>query len=130
MLGTARRHGALRTNPTRTCRVWKAVTTLKRPVRALTADERTDLLAKVDADERAVSRDLPDLFRFMLGTGCRVGEALAVRWCDVDLEIATVESTATCARSGEGLVRHSGKTAAALRTVRLPEFLVTLLRMR
>ena len=31
---------------------------------------------------------------------------------------------------GKGLVRHTGKTAAALRTVRLPEFLVTLLRMR
>ena len=63
--------------------------TLKRPVRALTADERADLLAKIDADERAVSRDLPDLFRFLMATGCRIGEALAVRWCDVNLDRAT-----------------------------------------
>jgi integrase len=67
----------------------------------------------------------------MLGTGCRVGEALAVRWCDVDLEIATVEINGNVVPvRGKGLVRHTGKTAAALRTVRLPEFLVTLLRMR
>jgi integrase len=55
-------------------------------VRALTDDERTDLLAKIDIDERAVSRDLPDLFRFLMATGCRIGEALAVHWCDVDLD--------------------------------------------
>jgi integrase len=60
--------------------------TLKRPVRALTDDERTHLLAKIDIDERAVSRDLPDLFRFLMATGCRIGEALAVHWCDVDLD--------------------------------------------
>jgi integrase len=54
---------------------------------------------------------------------------LAVRWCDVDLEIATVEINGNVVPvRGRGLVRHSGKTAAALRTV--PEFLVTLLRMR
>jgi hypothetical protein len=41
--------------------------TLAGPVRALAADERIDLLAKIDADERAVSRDLPDLFRFLMG---------------------------------------------------------------
>ena len=130
VLGTACRHGALRTDPTRTMsRLDSQV--MRRPVRALTAAERTALLATVDADERAVSRDLPDLFRFMLGTGCRVGEALAVRWCDVDLDIATVEINGNVVPvRGRGLVRHTGKTAAALRTVRLPEFLVTLLRMR
>jgi integrase len=54
-----------------------------------------------------------------------------VRWCDVDLEIATVEINGNVVPvRGKGLVRHTGKTAAALRTVRLPEFLVTLLRMR
>jgi hypothetical protein len=89
-MGTARRHGALRTNPTQDMRRLESGDhTLKRPVRALTADERADLLAKIDADERAVSRDLPDLFRFLMATGCRIGEALAVRWCDVNLDRAT-----------------------------------------
>jgi integrase len=105
--------------------------TLKRPVRALTADERTDLLAKIDAEDRAVPRDLPDLFRFLIGTGCRIGEALAVRWRDVDLDRATLVINGNIVPiRGRGLVRHSGKTAAAVRTVPLAEFLVTMLRMR
>jgi integrase len=34
----------------------------------------------------AIGRDLPDLVSFMLGTGCRIGEAAGLLWEDVDLE--------------------------------------------
>jgi len=45
----------------------------------------------LQADERAVRRDLPDQVFFMLATGCRIGEALAVLWSEVDLESGTVD---------------------------------------
>jgi integrase len=78
-----------------------------------------------------VSRDLPDLFRFLMATGCRIGEALAVRWGDVNLDRATLVINGNIVPvRGKGLVRHSGKTAAAVRTVPLAEFLVTMLWMR
>jgi integrase len=44
-------------------------------------------LAVLDANEYARHKDLPDLVRFLLGTGCRLGEALGVHWEDVDLRI-------------------------------------------
>jgi integrase len=93
--------------------------TLKRPVRALTADERTDLLAKIDAEDRAVPRDLPDLFRFLIGTGCRIGEALAVRWRDVDLDRATLVINGNIVPFGAG-VWSATRARRWLRCARCP----------
>ncbi|NYH79812.1 hypothetical protein FHR84_003150 [Actinopolyspora biskrensis] len=47
-------------------------------LRALISEERLALLRHLDADEqqRPHNRDLPDLCRFMLGTGTRISEAL------------------------------------------------------
>lgn len=140
-LGVATRHGALRANPVRDMRRIEGGP--KRAVRALTVAERSDLLAKLDADKLAVKRDIPSLVRFMLGTGVRIGEALAVRWCDVDLEgvemvvdgqtiwvyPVTINGNMSPVR-GQGLVRHTGKTAASVRTVPMPAFLVTMLQVR
>ncbi|WP_425564231.1 hypothetical protein, partial [Oryzihumus leptocrescens] len=36
--------------------------------------------APFDNDAHAQRKDVPDLVRFLLGTGCRIGEALAVHW--------------------------------------------------
>src|SRR5690606_1360384 len=83
-LGIATRHGVYRSNPARD--MSRIESTNRRSVRALTQEEVADLLAKLDADPKAVERDLPALVRFMIGTGVRIGEALALRWCDVDLD--------------------------------------------
>ncbi|MGI8311965.1 tyrosine-type recombinase/integrase [Saccharopolyspora hattusasensis] len=87
--------------------------------------------------------DLPDLVRFLLGTGCRIGEAVAVWWQDVNLtdKPVVVDGTDVPPRSvwingnivnvkGKGLVRHGGKTENAVRMVALPEFVVTMLTVR
>ncbi|MEV6231198.1 hypothetical protein AB0L88_25400 [Saccharopolyspora shandongensis] len=61
----------------------------RRSVRTLTTEERRRLFAGMDGfvlDSRCSSgADLPDLVRFLLGTGCHIGEAVAVRWKDVNL---------------------------------------------
>ncbi|MDO5662195.1 MAG: site-specific integrase, partial [Brachybacterium sp.] len=69
-------------------------------------------------------RDVADLILFMLGTGCRISEALAVRWGDVDLDSdePTVRFCATLVRrSGKGLLRQEHtKSAQGMRTVSIP----------
>lgn len=129
--------------------------------RALTRDEREDLLAKVDADERAVADDLPACFRYLMGSGVRIGEMMGLRWFRIDLEhgIVThadnlVSETKRCLRCtrprsehktgmcpdstgswddpgvGSGLVLHSAKTNAGVRTLQLPQFVRLMLEMR
>jgi integrase len=124
-----------------------------RKPRALTVEERRRFLDwmngtsgdKEEARAQACARrrELPDLVTFMIGTGVRIGEALGVRWCDVDLEgvpvvegdtmraVPIVAITGNVVRHrGRGLHRHEGKTQTSLRIVPLPQFVVSMLRAR
>jgi integrase len=48
-------------------------------------------LSRLEADPVAVRRDLPDLTRWFLATGVRIGEAIAVGWENIDLEGRSVQ---------------------------------------
>lgn len=62
---------------------------------------------------------LQPLWALLLGTGCRLGEALALRWDDVGLGVAvTIEGTLH--RLGGEWVVSDPKTPSATRTVMLP----------
>jgi integrase len=50
------------------------------PARALTVDEVYRWLSILDASEYAHRKDLRDLVWFLLGTGCRLGEAIGAHW--------------------------------------------------
>ena len=150
VLGFAVRHKALPTNPARD--MSRIEDERKKKVRALTPEERSAFLTRLDdlrcahhlEAEPAVAgkcrlcvahrRTLPDLVRFMLGTGVRIGECLAVRWCD--LELAAVPPVAAVGPTlvrvpRQGLVRQDdGKTKAATRTIALPGHVVTMLSVR
>ncbi|MFC6155663.1 tyrosine-type recombinase/integrase [Kribbella jiaozuonensis] len=105
------RYGALTVNPVREVDAIEAPT--KNPPRALTREEVTLLRQSLAADQRAVEADIPDLTTFMLGTGVRIGESLAVLWHQVDFEAGTVEVTHTIARlTGEGLIRKVSRTGS------------------
>lgn len=85
----------------------------------------------LESDEQAVKRDLPDLSRFMMATGVRIGEALAVYWEDVDFEAGTVAVNYTVIRAkGVGLIRKSTKTEAGERTLPLPNWALDMLKRR
>jgi integrase len=114
-----------------------------RKAKAHTAAEVRGFLTAMDADKRSVRADLPDFIRFLFGTGTRYGEALAVRWRDLNLtdHPVKIDGVTVAPRSvwingnlvhvtGKGVVRHDGKTFRANRTVDLPAFLITLLSVR
>ena len=86
------------------------------------------LLKKLDADPVACAASVPELVRFMLGTGQRIGECLGVLWLDVDLGRRRVEVSSTVIRwTGHGLVRKETKTWAGRRTLVLPSWALAVL---
>ena len=122
------RHGALPLNPVRNVSAIRMPR--KKPPRALTAEEREKVLAAFDAvDERWPRRELGIMGRFMLSTGVRIGEMVAVTWEDLDLSVPELRITGNVVRvPGKGIARNPGKTHAAVRTVALPASLAARLR--
>ena len=103
----------------------------EREARALTIVEIHEWLAILDRDEFARRKDLPQLTRFLIGTGCRLGEAVGVHWEDVDLERQVLHVRRTVLRvRGHGMVAKRPKSRAGERTLRLPLWLVAMLRER
>jgi integrase len=154
VMQVAVRHGAVAANPVR--EIDRIEGGARKPARALTPAERADLLAKLDElaatvpDKAANNRryrqtvidaDLPDIVRFMLGTGVRIGECLGVRWGDFALadvatasgqqKIPVVNISGNVVRvTGKGLLRHGGKSQTAQRAVPVPAFVVEMLTRR
>ena len=85
--------------------------------RALTPEERARFLDISRTHERAQALDVSDIALFMAGTGCRISEALAQLWEDVDLDAEEVTIRGT-------------KTAHSVRTLALPGWLADELRRR
>jgi integrase len=97
------------------------LTDIKRPRKArtevpvMTAAEVEKMLTA------AQGSTVEPLIVFVANTGCRIGEALALRWADVDLD----NSTATISRAS--ITSATTKTAAGVRTVPLlPEVVAAL----
>jgi integrase len=65
-------------------------------------------------DRVALRQDLFDLSAFLLATGLRIGEALAVLWRDVDLDLGVLRVTSTLTRvTRQGLLRKCTKSQPA-----------------
>ena len=129
VMGLAVRHGAVVANPTR--ELERLSTQPKRRPRSLTDDERARWFAALAEDEVAKRQDLFDLSAFLLATGLRIGEALAVVWREVDLDSGELGITSTLLRiTGKGLIRKPTKSAAGERVLVLPNWCVAILRTR
>ena len=138
MLDLAVRHDAIATNPARAASRPKAGGRARPEVVALTVEEvhafRGHLRSWAEAPSRGPKRNpaLVDLFDVLLGTGCRPGEVLGLRWCDVDLPARTVTVAGTVVRTHEAGLHRQGypKTATSARTVAVPLFAVEALQRR
>lgn len=135
VLALAVRHGALDANPIRD--VAKIKRGRRSRPKALTIEETNDLLTVVLKEAGNTTRTadedgMYDLVEFMLGTGMRPGEVLAVRREVVDLDAGVIEINATVVRlvgKGSVLQMHP-KTEAGWRIIAIPSHLVAKLRAR
>lgn len=137
ILGVAARHGALEGNPLRDV---APIPKNKNEVRALTVTEVVALRAGLDQWQNKIPKsgkqrpqDLLDVVDIMLATGCRIGEALALRWSNVDLgdkPSVTINGTVIPAR-GQGLIlQDHPKSSGSRQTFLLPQFAVNMLLHR
>ena len=137
MFRVAVRHGAVSANPVREAAPINAPR--KSRVRALTRDEVEEMMQLLRSHGRATELDLPDVVDFMLGTGLRIGETLAVRRGTnsdgeplLDLTHSTVEINATIVRiKGKGLIiQEWPKTTAGWRRLALPRYAIEIIERR
>ncbi|MET8149133.1 tyrosine-type recombinase/integrase [Actinoplanes sp. NPDC049668] len=139
MLAMAVRHGAITTNPMRDI---GRLPGQRRTVVALTVDDLERVRAAIRQWQQPVphrsgprrSSDLADIIDLLLGTGARIGEILAVRWQDLDLQ-GPRPTMIICGTivyiKGRGFVRQEWtKSVAGFRTVILPQFAVHVLLRR
>jgi integrase len=115
--GLAARKEAIRSNP---------VATLERISQprphassALPLDDVPQFLEAIRRDGEMRRLDLSDLFEFMVYTGCRIGEALALRWSFVDMSGGRVTFAGTVVRLPRrgAFIQEHGKTAESTRTI-------------
>jgi integrase len=123
------RHGALTSNPVREIEI---VSKQRRKApRSLNEEERGQWFELLRQDERAVQADLIDISKFMLATGERIGECLAVLWEDLDRETGEVNCSHQIQRvKGKGLVRLRVKTEAGDRILGLPKWALSMIEDR
>ena len=93
----------------------------RRQGRTLTPEQAQTLLAALKGDRYEA------LFTTMLALGLRRGEALGLRWADIDLEKGTLTVRHALKRESTGLVLGEVKTTTSRRAVNLPAPLVTTL---
>ncbi len=137
MIDMAVRHDALPVNPVRqTSRVRRT----KTEPRSLTVEDLATVRAAVrawmtkDRPGPKPTSDMADIIDLMLATGARIGEVLALRWSDIDLDAPrpnlTINGTIKT-EPGKGTYRKATpKSAAGVRTVVLPDFAVEALCRR
>ncbi len=102
---------------------WKAAKTGgRRVIQAWTADElRLFLASQADTDDHP-------LWTFLATTGCRRGEALGLRWSDVDLDAGTVEFRQTIGDiAGKPVLRSATKTGRG-RMIQLDQYAVAAIK--
>lgn len=68
------------------------------------------------------------LFKFMLDAGCRPGEALALKWSDLDDDYHTARIQRSLEQTPEGVREKEPKTAGSRRTISLTDTTAAILK--
>ncbi|AHH98356.1 tyrosine-type recombinase/integrase [Kutzneria albida] len=119
----------------------------KKQIAAFDKDELREFMEAVDADRYMKHSVVPSVLRILFGTGCRIGEALAIRWCDLNLTENKIKVThpvfgdrtlpphsvwinGNVVHGEHGLIRHNGKTDTSEGVLYLPSSIYTMLLVR
>jgi integrase len=111
-LDVAVREGIIETNPTKDIALPRAD---KRTARALSTEDAQLLLA-----ELRTSRYYP-AFALIATTGMRRGEALGLKWSDIDLGTGTLTVRRTLSQATGGPATGAPKTSSSNRRIALPD---------
>ena len=137
MFKMAEQHDAIRSNPMIGVRT---VPRVKKQIRAISVAGMYLLRSAVHSWEGR-SRSGPkslnpmsDIIDLLLATGARIGEVLAVRWCDIDLSLehptVTICGTLVSETGAPVWRKDTTKSPAGMRTLTLPRFAVDMLLRR
>lgn len=137
-LGLATRYGAVAANPMRDV---GGLTVTSKPPEALTQDQLRAVRAASIHWQNPVGkigapRTLPliDIVDLAIATGARIGEVLAIRWSDVDLEGGWVTIAGTIAftdtKPSKAFRQEHPKSSSSWRELALPDHAVALLTRR
>lgn len=127
VLDGAVRDGNLAANPARKV---EQPTAQRHEARVLTSAEVRAILdaaQAIDAEPGWRSHNYP-MFVLIAATGLRKGEALALRWDDVDFEAGTVAVRGTLSRVDGKLIVTTPKTKSSRRVLPIPDGVVRVLR--
>ncbi|MFJ4161783.1 site-specific integrase [Micrococcus luteus] len=137
VLDVAARHDAITRNPLAST---SPIQVERKEVRALSLEDVRTLRRRLRAWQDAPmpdgrhsrSGDLLDVVDVMLATGCRIGEALALRWEDVDLDARRVAITGTVVSlKGRGMVRQDhAKSRGSMKSFPVDEHTAEMVRGR
>ena len=99
----------------------------KAPVKHLNNKELKQFLDYLDTLDQSNYENLFDivLYKTLLATGCRINEALALSWSDIDLDNAVVHVTKTLNRD---LEINSPKSKASYRDIDIDQATVSMLK--
>lgn len=128
VLDGAVRDGELAVNPAKKV---EQPTAERQEARVLNADEVRAILSAardIDAERGGWRTHNYALFALIAATGMRKGEALALRWADIDLKAGTVTVRGTLSRVGKKLIVTTPKTKSSHRVLPVPDGLVRVLR--
>jgi integrase len=101
------------------------ITKPPQPRREMLSLDRPGAQALLDA---AKGRPACALVTLALGTGCRLGELLALAWDDLDLDAGSLTVRRSLAQTSAGFTLKEPKTRAARRTLTLPPFALASMR--
>ncbi len=121
-LGDAHRWGLLPNNPAALVDVPKRE---RKELRLWAPEQVTRFLGAVQAGEGG---QYAYLLGFLLASGCRIGEALGLRWGDVDFASATVRIERQITEVRCRPIEQAPKTESGIRTIAIPSWAVDLLR--
>ena len=130
MFGVAVEDGVIDSNPIK--QLSKQKTPKAKGARALTREQLAAIITAIQANTTLVEEDIADVFLLQAHTGLRIGEALALRWEDVDLEAGTLSVTGTMIRVPKVGIRRQErpKTDESARTIDLTPAALDILQHR
>ena len=94
----------------------------RREMTSLTSEQARQLLAAVRGDR------VEALYTVAISVGLRQGEALGLRWQNVDLDAGTLTVADTLHKLGSGYELREPKTEKSRRTIALPQVAITALK--